>query len=166
MHAVNACINLWGIRIGLWHHRLMHALTAWDIKFQVCLGYTFTPATLFKASAVTIVLFSFFSMAANNAQSLLQFWAIRVCKDKHWMTGANLGTVVNSRSGCMHSMHLCWYGAKLSYPKLKTQPTQFLGFPLWYSIPSLAQLFNSRSGCMFAMRLPCSTAICPNRGAW
>ncbi len=24
----------------------MHALTAWDLKFQVCLGYTFTPATL------------------------------------------------------------------------------------------------------------------------
>jgi hypothetical protein len=24
----------------------MHALTAWDIKFQICLGYTFTPATL------------------------------------------------------------------------------------------------------------------------
>jgi len=29
----------------------MHALTAWDLKFQVCLGYTFTPATLFPASA-------------------------------------------------------------------------------------------------------------------
>jgi len=24
----------------------MHALTAWDLNFQVCLGYTFTPATL------------------------------------------------------------------------------------------------------------------------
>ncbi len=24
----------------------MHALTAWDLKFQICLGYTFTPATL------------------------------------------------------------------------------------------------------------------------
>ncbi len=24
----------------------MHALTAWDLKFQVCLRYTFTPATL------------------------------------------------------------------------------------------------------------------------
>jgi hypothetical protein len=24
----------------------MHALTAWDLMFQVCLGYTFTPATL------------------------------------------------------------------------------------------------------------------------
>jgi hypothetical protein len=23
-----------------------NALTAWDLKFQVCLGYTFTPATL------------------------------------------------------------------------------------------------------------------------
>jgi hypothetical protein len=29
----------------------MHALTAWDLKFQVCLGYTFTPATLSPASA-------------------------------------------------------------------------------------------------------------------
>jgi hypothetical protein len=28
------------------HHRPMHALTAWDLKFQVCLGYTLTPATL------------------------------------------------------------------------------------------------------------------------
>jgi len=27
-------------------HGLLHALTAWDLKFQVCLGYTFTPATL------------------------------------------------------------------------------------------------------------------------
>jgi hypothetical protein len=25
---------------------LLHALTAWDLKFQVCLGHTFTPATL------------------------------------------------------------------------------------------------------------------------
>jgi hypothetical protein len=25
---------------------LLHALTAWDLKFQVCLGYTFTAATL------------------------------------------------------------------------------------------------------------------------
>jgi hypothetical protein len=24
----------------------MHALIAWYLKFQVCLGYTFTPATL------------------------------------------------------------------------------------------------------------------------
>ncbi len=32
--------------ISLWCHRLMHALTAWDLKFQVCLGYTFTAATL------------------------------------------------------------------------------------------------------------------------
>ncbi len=31
---------------GLWLHRLMHALTAWDLKFQVCLGYTLTPAAL------------------------------------------------------------------------------------------------------------------------
>jgi hypothetical protein len=29
----------------------MHALNAWDLKFQVCLRYTFTPATLFPASA-------------------------------------------------------------------------------------------------------------------
>jgi hypothetical protein len=26
----------------------MHALTAWDVKFQVCLGYNFTPATLIQ----------------------------------------------------------------------------------------------------------------------
>jgi hypothetical protein len=26
----------------------MHADTAWALKFQVCLGYTFTPATLGK----------------------------------------------------------------------------------------------------------------------
>ncbi len=36
----------------LWHHRLitwlLHALTARDLKFQVCLGYTFTPATLYR----------------------------------------------------------------------------------------------------------------------
>jgi hypothetical protein len=28
---------------------LLHALTAWDLKFQVCLRYTFTPATLYKS---------------------------------------------------------------------------------------------------------------------
>ncbi len=54
-HAVTAWIGLWchgamhtvGAYIGLLCHRLMHALTAWYLKFQVCLGYTFTPATLF-----------------------------------------------------------------------------------------------------------------------
>ncbi len=46
MHAVHACISLWGACISMWHHRLMYALTAWDLKFQDCLGYTFTPATL------------------------------------------------------------------------------------------------------------------------
>jgi hypothetical protein len=38
-----------GACIVLWHHGLitwlLHALTAWDLKFQVCLRYTFTPAT-------------------------------------------------------------------------------------------------------------------------
>jgi len=46
MHPVHACISLWGACIGLWCNRLMHALTVWDLKFQVCLRYTFTPATL------------------------------------------------------------------------------------------------------------------------
>ena len=50
MHAVHACISLWGACIGLWCHRPMHALTAWHLKFQVCLGYTFTPATLVPKS--------------------------------------------------------------------------------------------------------------------
>ncbi len=60
MHAVHASISLWGACIGLWRHGgmhavhacislwhggAMHALTAWDLKFQVCLRYTFTPAT-------------------------------------------------------------------------------------------------------------------------
>ncbi len=45
MHAAHACISLWGACIGLWCHRPMHSVTAWDLKFQVCLGYTFTPAT-------------------------------------------------------------------------------------------------------------------------
>ncbi len=55
-HAVTACIGEWHYGampavhtyIGLWFHRPMHALTAWDIKFQVCLRYTFTSATLVK----------------------------------------------------------------------------------------------------------------------
>ncbi len=42
MHAIHACICLWGACIGLWCHMLMHALTAWHLKFQVCLRYTFT----------------------------------------------------------------------------------------------------------------------------
>ncbi len=40
----------------LFHHGLftwlLHALTAWDLKFQVCLGYTFTPATLNKINVL------------------------------------------------------------------------------------------------------------------
>jgi hypothetical protein len=31
----------------------MHALTAWDLKFQVCKGHTFTPATLYKIAKLT-----------------------------------------------------------------------------------------------------------------
>jgi hypothetical protein len=31
---------------------LLHVLTAWDLKFQVCLGYTSTPAAL-KRTSVT-----------------------------------------------------------------------------------------------------------------
>jgi hypothetical protein len=32
----------------------MHALTAWDLKFQVCVGYTFTPATLATGAVLTL----------------------------------------------------------------------------------------------------------------
>jgi hypothetical protein len=48
----STCLS--GVYIGLRCHRLMHALTAWDLKFQVCLRYTFTPATLFFFSLLTI----------------------------------------------------------------------------------------------------------------
>ncbi len=56
--AVSACISLWHhgamhavcAYISMWCHGpitwLLHALIGWDLKFQVCLGYTFTPATL------------------------------------------------------------------------------------------------------------------------
>jgi hypothetical protein len=54
MHAVHACISQWGACIGLWCHRPMHALTVWDLKFQVCLRYTFTPATLQNIKVLTI----------------------------------------------------------------------------------------------------------------
>jgi hypothetical protein len=47
MSCGNACSTcLWGACISLRHHRPMHGLTAWDLKFQVCLGCTFTTATL------------------------------------------------------------------------------------------------------------------------
>ncbi len=46
--------SLWGACIGLWCHRLMHALTAWDLKFQVCLGYTFTLSTLEKCKVAGV----------------------------------------------------------------------------------------------------------------
>jgi hypothetical protein len=60
-HAVTACMGLWchgamhavHACISLWCHRPMQALTAWDLKFQVCLGYTFTPATLLCYFSVT-----------------------------------------------------------------------------------------------------------------
>jgi hypothetical protein len=56
-HTVSVCIGLWCYRpmhehhrpmhartacIAPWHHRPMNALTAWDLRFQVCLGCTFT----------------------------------------------------------------------------------------------------------------------------
>ncbi len=58
IHAVSACINMCCHRPIAW---LLHALTAWDLKFQVCLGYTFTSATLIcvalpkEAKASTVV---------------------------------------------------------------------------------------------------------------
>ncbi len=52
MHAISACI-------GLWHHGLitwlLYALTAWDLKFQVCLRYTFTPPTLGWKSLIIVL---------------------------------------------------------------------------------------------------------------
>ncbi len=47
----NACSTCMHKPVSCMHQPLMsqadwHALTAWDLKFQVCLGYTFTPATL------------------------------------------------------------------------------------------------------------------------
>ncbi len=51
-HAVSACIGLWHhgamnavcACISLWCHGpitwLLHALSSWDLKFQVCLGHT------------------------------------------------------------------------------------------------------------------------------
>jgi len=63
-HAVTACIGLWCHGRALWHHRLitllLNALTVWDLKFQVCLRYTFTPATLFGCFIQSIDLFKFY----------------------------------------------------------------------------------------------------------
>ncbi len=50
MHAVHACISLWGACSSLWCHSLMHAVTAWALSFWFRLRYTFTPATLTEAA--------------------------------------------------------------------------------------------------------------------
>jgi hypothetical protein len=46
--------------------------------------------------------------------------------DKLQLTGQNLGLVCNSRSGCLHDVHLHSFIAKLPNLKLKTQPRQLL----------------------------------------
>ncbi len=52
LHALTACIGLWCHGAMTW---LLHALTAWDLKFKVCLGYTFTLATLIYQCTFTRV---------------------------------------------------------------------------------------------------------------
>ncbi len=52
-HAASACIGLWCHRQITW---LLHARTAWDLKFQFFLGYTFTPATLLISYADKYIL--------------------------------------------------------------------------------------------------------------
>ncbi len=47
--------------------------------------------------------------------------------DKLKLTRQNLGSVFNSRSGCVQDMHLFYYEAKLTNLELKTQPKQLLG---------------------------------------
>jgi hypothetical protein len=82
MHAEHACISLWGACISLWCHRLMHGLTAWDLKFQVCLGYTFTPATLWPANKQPMYLSRLRSQYTYRAWPSLTFFVMprRWCK--------------------------------------------------------------------------------------
>ncbi len=42
MHAPHRLIHACTACIALWHHRPMHAVTAWDLLFWFHLGYTFT----------------------------------------------------------------------------------------------------------------------------
>jgi hypothetical protein len=46
----------------------------------------------------------------------------------HQLTGQNLGSVFNSRSGCVQAVQIhCWFKIKQSNLKLKTQDNQLLG---------------------------------------
>ncbi len=51
-------------------YRSMHALTAWNLKFQVCLGYTFTPATLVSNSVALLSLDSLIDATTNMIISI------------------------------------------------------------------------------------------------
>jgi hypothetical protein len=54
--------------------------------------------------------------------------------DKLQLTGQNLGRVFNFRSGCVHAVHLLYYGVKLPNLKLKTRPKQLLGYLLLHIV--------------------------------
>jgi hypothetical protein len=57
---------------------------------------------------------------------------------KRLLTGQALGRVFNSRSGCMHNMHLLCRIAMQPNLELKTQPKQLLGsLPLDIVLPVL-----------------------------
>ena len=62
--------------------------------------------------------------------------------DKLQLTGQILGRVFYSRNGCIYTVDLCWYEAKLSNLKVKTRPKQLLGsLPIDIALP----------GCMKAI---------------
>jgi hypothetical protein len=57
--------------------------------------------------------------------------------DKLQLKGQTQGRVFNSRNGCMKTVHLCWYEAKLYNLKLKTWPKQLLGsLPIDIALPA------------------------------
>jgi hypothetical protein len=65
--------------------------------------------------------------------------------EKLQLTGRNLGRVYNLRNGCLHAMHLLYYGVKLSNLKLKTRPKQLLGsLSLDMALPALIMVKEGR----------------------
>jgi hypothetical protein len=77
MHALHAWISLW-------HQRPIHALTAWDLKFQVCVGHTFTPTTLPIVVFPPQTYFEYRSVVSTGEQTVNTccYWQMRFWKDK------------------------------------------------------------------------------------
>ncbi len=94
MHACTAC---YAPRC----HRLMHVDTAWALKFQVCRGHTFTPATLAQVLPKPHISVEVKVYYPPNISKLwLQFW-----KDWKFLWPAGGTTTYSMTALCIHRLY-------------------------------------------------------------